>query len=39
MASYNFIRLKRLMLIYRVVQVALLGLLLFMAFNFRNCLP
>ena len=36
MASYNFTRLKRLMLIYRVVQVALLGLLLFMAFNFQK---
>ncbi len=36
MASYNFTRFKRLMLIYRMVQVALLGLLLFMAFNFQK---
>lgn len=36
MASYDFTRLKRLMLIYRVVQVALLGLLIFMAFNFQK---
>lgn len=36
MASYDFTRLKRLMLIYRVVQVVLLGLLIFMAFNFQN---
>lgn len=36
MASYNFTRLRRLMLIYRVVQVVLLGLLLFMAFNFQR---
>lgn len=36
MASYDFTRLKRLMLIYRVVQVALVGLLIFMAFNFQK---
>ena len=36
MALYDFTRLKRLMIIYRVVQVALLGLLLFMAFNFQK---
>ncbi len=36
MASYDFTRLKRLMVIYRVVQVSLLGLLLFMAFNFQR---
>ena len=36
MASYDFTRLKRLMLIYRVVQVGLLGLLLFMAFSFQK---
>jgi len=34
MGSYNFIRLKRLTLIYNVVQVGLFGLLLFMAYNF-----
>jgi len=34
MASYNFIRLKRLMIIHNVVQVTLFGLLLFMAYNF-----
>jgi hypothetical protein len=34
MASYNFTRLKRLTIIYNVVQVGLLGLLLFMAYNF-----
>lgn len=36
MASYDFTRLKRLMIIYRVVQVCLLGLLLFMAFNYQR---
>lgn len=36
MALYDFTRLRRLMLIYRVVQVVLLGLLLFMAFNFQK---
>lgn len=36
MASYDFTRLKRLMIIYRVVQVALVGLLIFMAFNFQK---
>lgn len=36
MASFDFTRLKRLMLIYRVVQVGLLGLLIFMAFNFQK---
>lgn len=36
MASYDFNRLKRLMIIYRVVQVGLLGLLIFMAFNFQQ---
>lgn len=34
MASYDFTRLKRLTIIYNVVQVDLLGLLLFMAYNF-----
>jgi hypothetical protein len=34
MASYNFIRLKRLTIINNVVQVGLLGLLLFMTYNF-----
>jgi hypothetical protein len=34
MASYNFTRLKRLTIIYNVVQVGLFGLLLFMAYNF-----
>jgi hypothetical protein len=34
MASYNFVRLKRLTIIYNVVQVGLFGLLLFMAYNF-----
>lgn len=34
MASYNFSRLKRLTIIYNVVQVGLFGLLLFMAYNF-----
>lgn len=34
MASYDFTRLKRLTIIYNVVQVGLLGLLLFMAYNF-----
>ncbi len=36
MELYDFTRLKRLMLIYKVVQVALLGLLIFMAFNFQQ---
>lgn len=34
MASYNFNRLKRLAIIYNVMQVGLLGLLLFMSYNF-----
>ncbi len=34
MASYNFTRLKRLTIIYNVVQVAMLGLLIFMSYNF-----
>lgn len=34
MASYDFTRLKRLTVIYSVVQIGLLGLLLFMAYNF-----
>lgn len=34
MSNYNFNRLKRLSVIYSVVQVCLLGLLLFMAYNF-----
>lgn len=34
MASYDFTRLKRLAVIYNVVQIGLLGLLLFMAYNF-----
>lgn len=34
MASYDFTRLKRLAVIYTVVQIGLLGLLLFMAYNF-----
>jgi hypothetical protein len=34
MASYNFTRLKRLAIIYNVVQVALFGLLIFMSYNF-----
>lgn len=34
MASYNFTRLKRLIVIYNVVQIGLFGLLLFMAYNF-----
>jgi len=36
MSSYDFTRLKRLILIYRVVLVALTGLLIFMAFNFQK---
>ncbi len=34
MAQYNLIKLKRLTIIYRMIQVALLGLFMFMAFNF-----
>lgn len=34
MPSYDFTRLRRLTIIYNVVQVGLLGLLLFMAYNF-----
>jgi hypothetical protein len=34
MASYDFTRLRRLSVIYTVVQVGLLGLLMFMAYNF-----
>lgn len=34
MASYDFTRLRRLTIIYNVVQVGLLGLLMFMAYNF-----
>lgn len=34
MTSYNFTRLKRLSVIYMVVQVGLSGLLLYMSFNF-----
>lgn len=34
MASYDFTRLKRLTIIYNVVQVGLFGLFLFMAYNF-----
>ncbi len=34
MASYNFNRLKRLSIIYNVVQIGLFGLLIFMAYNF-----
>ena len=34
MASYDFTRLRRLTIIYNVVQVGLFGLLLFMAYNF-----
>lgn len=34
MASYDFTRLKRLSIIYMVVQVGLFGLLLFMSYNF-----
>jgi len=33
-AQYNLIKLKRLTIIYRMIQVALLGLFMFMAFNF-----
>jgi hypothetical protein len=34
MASYDFTRLKRFAIIHNVVQVGLLGLLMFMAYNF-----
>ena len=34
MAQYKLIKLKRLTIIYRMIQVALLGLFMFMAFNF-----
>lgn len=34
MASYDFTRLRRFTIIHNVVQVGLLGLLLFMAYNF-----
>lgn len=34
MASYDFTRLKRLAVIYNVVQIGLFGLLIFMAYNF-----
>jgi len=34
MASHDFTRLKRLTIIYNVVQVGLFGLLIFMAYNF-----
>lgn len=34
--SYDFTRLKRLMIIYKVVQVALTGLILYMGLNFYN---
>jgi len=34
MAQYNLIKLKRLTIIYRMIPVALLGLFMFMAFNF-----
>lgn len=34
MASYDFTRLKRMEIIHNVVQIGLLGLLLFMAYNF-----
>lgn len=34
MPSYDFTRLRRLAIIYNVVQVGLFGLLLFMAYNF-----
>lgn len=36
MPSFDFKRLKRTMMIYRVVQTLLVGLLLFMAFNFQQ---
>ncbi|CAH2030241.1 hypothetical protein [Trichlorobacter ammonificans] len=34
MAAYDLTRLKRLVIIYRTIQVALVGLFLFMAYNF-----
>lgn len=34
MASYDLTRLKRLTIIYRVIQVAIFGLMLFMAYSF-----
>lgn len=34
MSRYNLTRLKRLTIIYRLIQVALLGLFMFMAYNF-----
>ena len=36
MATFDFTRLKRLMLIYRVVQAVLFALLVFMAFSFQK---
>lgn len=36
MPSFDFKRLNRTMLIYRVVQILLLGLLIYMAFNFQQ---
>ncbi|MDY0301264.1 MAG: hypothetical protein RBQ99_06740 [Trichlorobacter sp.] len=34
MSAYNLTRLRRLVVIYRVIQIALIGLLMFMAYNF-----
>lgn len=36
MSSFDFKRLKRTMMVYRVVQTLLLALLIFMAFNFQQ---